>query len=56
MMYQISKLARRIAEELEVNIIQVWDILESMNYEAQELTEKEIAKWTFKVSRRLFSK
>ena len=56
MMYGIAKLARRIAEELDVNRIKVWDILDELNYQTQELTDKEIAKWSLKVSRRLFNK
>lgn len=54
MMYQTSKLAREIAKYLGIkNITVVWDILDELGYEAHELTEKEVMKWTLKVGKHL---
>lgn len=52
-MYQISKLAREISEYLDLTMIVVWDILNELNFEPQELTEKEVMKWTTKVEKRI---
>ena len=56
MMYGISKLAREISKYLDVTMIAVWNVLDELEYEAQELTEKDVMKWTSKVERRIFNK
>ena len=56
MKYQISKLARKISKELELSSTQVWDILEELNYEAQELNDRQVQQWICKVSKKVFYK
>ena len=55
MMYGIAKLARRIANDLEIKkVTDVWDILDELNYQTQELNEKQVNQWSFRVSKKLF--
>lgn len=56
MLYRISKLARKISEDLELPMVAVWDILEELKFEPQELTEKQVSQWKLKVSREFFYK
>lgn len=56
MMYQVGKLAREIANELELPTIKVWDLLDEMGFEPQELDKKQVAQWTLRVSKSVFYK
>lgn len=53
-MYGISKLAREISEYLDTAMIIVWDILEELNYQSQELTGKQVMQWTTRVEKKLY--
>ena len=55
MMYQTSKLASEIANELEIkDVCKVWDILDELGYKPQNLDKKQVAQWTLKVSKKMF--
>ena len=55
MMYQTSKLAREIANDLRIKeVCKVWDILDELGYKPQILNKKEVTQWTLKVSKNLF--
>ena len=55
MTYRVSKLAKEIANELDVKeVCRVWDILEELGYEPQKLDSKQVAQWTHKVSNKMF--
>lgn len=48
--YAISKLSRVIGKIIgERQITKVWDILDELGYETQELSEKEVNRWCSKV-------
>lgn len=53
MTYRISKLAAMIAKDLDVDTTKVWDALESLGYEPQELTEAQVKEWRIKVAARI---
>ena len=55
MMYTTGKLARAIATELEIQTTKVWDVLEELGYEPQELDKKQINQWSLRVSKKLFN-
>ena len=55
MMYHKSKLAREISSYLDVTYIAVYDVLDELKFEPQELTQKDIMKWTSKVERVIFN-
>lgn len=53
-LYHISKLSRVIGEIIgERQIIKVWDILDELGYETQELSEKEVNQWCSKVEEKI---
>lgn len=53
MEYRISKLANRIAKDLEVETTKAWDALEELGYEPQDLTEEQVKEWRIKVAARI---
>lgn len=53
MEYRISKLANRIAKDLEVETTKAWDALEELGYEPQDLTEAQVKEWRIKVAARI---
>ena len=55
MMYHKSKLAREISSYLDVTYIAVYDVLDELKFEPQELTQKDIMKWTSKVEKVIFN-
>lgn len=54
-MYNKSKLAREISSYLDVTYIAVYDVLNELNFEVQELTQKDVMKWTSKVEKVIFN-
>lgn len=55
MMYQKSKLAREISSYLDVTYIAVYDVLDELEFKPQELTQKDVMKWTSKVEKVIFN-
>lgn len=55
MIYNRSKLAREISSYLDVTYIAVYDVLCELEFEEQELTQKDIMKWTSRVENIIFN-
>jgi hypothetical protein len=53
MIYKTSKLASEISKISDIPQMVVWDILNELGYEPQELTQHGVNKWAVKVERKL---
>lgn len=53
MIYKTSKLASEISKISDIPQMVVWDILNELGYEPQELTQQGVNKWAVKVERKL---
>lgn len=52
MIYKTSKLASEISKISDIPKMVVWDILNELGYEPQELTQQGVNKWAVKVERK----